>query len=131
MYGESMTAHTRPRIGGRTQRTDEVEALMRLHGWSLDDACELVGIRTDQYTAYKGKFDHLPTPSDVEQMTLAIRDGSLVVSETSFKRWRQFRELQESTEQAVADLDDFDLGGRIADDDVELPAWLYSGDRAD
>ncbi len=110
----------------RSNRDAEVEALMRLHGWSLDDSAELVGIDPARYTQFKGRLPHLPTPEDLEQITLAIRDGQEYVSVTSYHRWKDFRELQIDKQDSV---DVFDLGGRIADDDVELPSWLYSADR--
>ncbi len=111
-------------------RSKEVEALCRLHGYTKKRALEVVGLDPRRFgNVTRGKIDYLPTPDCVDRMTLEIRDGDVFVSKSSFNRWAEIRATIAAMVEVEAEPDDFDLGGRIADDDVELPAWLYSGGR--
>lgn len=56
-------------------RCSEVDALMRLHGWTFDDACELCCLDPSCYVAGAPSLDHLPTPTQIECIAGELRNG--------------------------------------------------------
>ena len=102
----------------------EVAAFIR-QGVDPDQACHLVGFpRSHYFPGINGRITvrYLPTPSEIEATTSAIRSGELDVSTGSRVRWRELADLQEFNEQ-------FDLAGGLPEDSIELPPFLYSAGR--
>tara|TARA_R110002073_G_scaffold177188_10_gene335155 strand:+ start:2565 stop:2942 length:378 start_codon:yes stop_codon:yes gene_type:complete len=109
-------------------RSEEAEALRRLHGYTKKQALETVGLDPRRFRKLpSGKIKYLPTPELILQSALAIRDGDVFVNPGSYDRWAAIRATRSAAVEREPD--DFELAGRIPDDDVELPAWLYSADR--
>lgn len=62
------------------QKRAEAEALIRLHGYSVKKACDLVCISVDEYRRSppvpQSRIQHLPTPEQIREMCetlLALR----------------------------------------------------------
>ncbi|MEO1527081.1 MAG: hypothetical protein AAFX06_16705 [Planctomycetota bacterium] len=55
------------------QKSTEAEALQRLHGMSLRDACELVCLPPTQYRGADVPLDWLPSPAEIEAMVVPLR----------------------------------------------------------
>ena len=55
------------------QKSAEVEALHRIHGLTLRQACELVGIDPNHYIGCNEPLTWIPTPRDIEKMTSPMR----------------------------------------------------------
>ena len=55
------------------QKSTEVEAMLRLHGMSLEDACDLVGLPPRHYRGADFPLEWLPTPSEIEAMLRPLR----------------------------------------------------------
>ncbi len=52
----------------RREKSSEVDALIRCHGWTFADACQLVVILPIQYLPGSAKIEWIPTPDDIERM---------------------------------------------------------------
>lgn len=57
----------------KRQKSTEVEAMLRLHGMSLKDACELVGLPPGYYRGADFPLEWLPTPKEIETMLRPLR----------------------------------------------------------
>ena len=70
------------------QKSTEAEALQRLHGMTLRDACELVCLTPAQYRGADVPLDWLPSPNEIEAMVVPLRRE---------KEERRYLELDELT----------------------------------
>lgn len=57
----------------RRQKSTEAEALHRLHGLSVEEACELVCLPLELYRGADVPMDWLPAPHDIEKMVQPLR----------------------------------------------------------
>lgn len=96
-------------------------------GWEVSLACEVVGIseprfhRLEHLVSSAGLIDFIPTPTEIEVATAAIRSGEIRLSDSSASRWRN-RELMEMAIEGHHGR--YELAGTIPDDIAELPAWF-------
>ncbi|TWU39155.1 hypothetical protein Q31b_42400 [Novipirellula aureliae] len=107
------------RYPGETTRmkSAEVDALMRLHGWSFDDACQLVALHPHHYAAGETPLQWLPTPTDIERSTLQMQAGEINCGRNSQKPW-------ETLDNGLTDEDNFATAGKLPDDVCQSPSWL-------
>ncbi len=62
-------------------KSQEVEGLMRLHGFSFADACELVVLDARRYSPGGfQKLSHIPSPRCIAKAMDDIRSGRVVIS---------------------------------------------------
>ena len=58
-------------------KRSEAEAFVRLHSYTVEEACKLVELSIEEYNAAKispqSKIDYLPTPEQIKQMCAEIR----------------------------------------------------------
>jgi hypothetical protein len=55
------------------EKSTEAEALMRIHGLSLKEACAVVGLDPERYWGTDAPLNWLPTPDDIERLTRPLR----------------------------------------------------------
>ena len=55
------------------QKSTEAEALQRLHGMTLREACELVCLPLRMYRGADVPLDWLPTPNEIERLVEPLR----------------------------------------------------------
>lgn len=64
-------------LSSENQKRYEAEAFIRLHGYSMEDACELVCISVEDYLSVpispQSKLDYLPTPEMIAELCEEIR----------------------------------------------------------
>lgn len=108
----------------------EVNTLVALHGVAPEAALEIIGLPRRRYVPTAMDAGYLPTPEIIEAKTAAIKSGELIVNEKSVEKWEKARRGAELAKQAEAAAIEFELAGRLPDDDCELPAWLYSANEA-
>lgn len=64
-------------LSSTNQKRSEVEALMRLHQYSLSDACEVVSMTTEEYLeappSPQSRISYLPTPEQIAEMAEECR----------------------------------------------------------
>ncbi|QDV41424.1 hypothetical protein Enr13x_12630 [Stieleria neptunia] len=97
-------------------------------GMDVDEACQLVGLPRRLYrigAAGNERITHLPTPAEIEALTIRIRAGERICTRRSQERWLKYNEMIEAGDP---DCESFDLAGQIAEDACTLPPWLYSAD---
>lgn len=69
-------------------KRSEAEAFVRLHGYTIEQACELVELSVEEYHAAKispqSKIDYLPTPEMIKEMCAEIRANRPVDADPEF-----------------------------------------------
>lgn len=68
-------------------------------------------------TEWENSRTFIPSPEHIRRECERIRNGDVVLSGSSEKRWRELRELQAATDR-------WELGGTIEDDRCEMPDWF-------
>ncbi|OYP38894.1 hypothetical protein CGZ80_01355 [Rhodopirellula sp. MGV] len=99
----------------------EANYLVRVAQWSIEDACDLIGIPSESfYVSTETRLPYTPTPDEIEEAIAAIQRGEADIDGRAVKRRREdaaFREWNES-------IDEYDLGGDIEEDHYTMPSWF-------
>ncbi|MDV6030371.1 MAG: hypothetical protein F9B45_09745 [Phycisphaera sp. RhM] len=100
----------------------EVGALV-CRGIDEDAACSIVGLPRVLFWGHtETPIKYLPTPDEIERATERIKAGELDTGKATRRRSM----LNALTSVRDDDAEAFDLAGRIDEDDVTLPEWLYA-----
>ncbi len=109
-------------------KSAEVTAFMRLHRWTLDDALKEVVLSRRHYRPTSKTIKWLPTPTYIDRMTQAIKDGSLAFAG---RQRAMDSDARHREEQATRIARKLELAGRLPDDSCPVPSWLYAGGSID
>ena len=75
-------------LDSTNSKRSEAEAFVRLHGYTVEEACELVELSLEEYHAAKispqSRIDYLPTPEMIKQMCAEIRANRPVDADPDF-----------------------------------------------
>ncbi|WP_436717449.1 hypothetical protein U8335_11355 [Roseiconus lacunae] len=113
--------HDPETISTLEQMRYEAADLVKRLGWSIKDACRLVGIPPQaSLPTDERRLPYTPTPSEIAATASGIKSGEIIVGRHSTKRWAAIEGAGGCSEDDRA----FDLAGLIDEDRCQSPEWF-------
>ena len=105
----------------RRQKSAEVDALMRLHGYSFSKACRRVALDPRNYISGEPPIVWLPSPEQINEFAKAFKSGDLVVNGRSRRLPVESAVTDAQGDDEMDEASDLDA---VAPEPFELPAWF-------
>ena len=105
----------------RRQKSAEVDALMRLHGYSFSNACRKVALDPRNYISGEPPIVWLPSPEQINEFARAFKSGDLVVSGRSRRLPVEESMIETEQEEGIDEACDLDA---VAPEPFEFPTWF-------